>query len=1033
MKKHLSLVLFVSFCVLNACSDDDSNNTSGTTPTPSADGKCTPETYQPTCPTANTYTACSDGIVVIRNCPEGVTCENGVCPGGTEPAADCSPESFVGSCMDDSHKTVCGDDHKVTNEVCPTGTHCVSGECVSKPCDGADFVPECTDDTHYTVCKEGVVATEACEGDIQCFGGKCSEAQICDETDFVSECIDDMHYTVCKEGVVATEACEGDIQCVGGKCSEAQTCVQSDFVPECQGTEKHTICTDEGIVSSENCPEGTECSGGECLAQNPDSCDPATFTNTCDGNMRKACDGNVVTTFDCASDGLVCYQGECILASSVECDPVTFENKCIGNTVVKCGSSLTVAVPVGGIAIQYPSTVSAYDCAYDEKDSGICAVMDDIADCYRPCPSAEQSESALICDGLRYAASGKCVVSSDKKNIFIEDQDVEEVDCESKDTNMCVAGQCIMDKRIDASCSVDTDKSFCENGLLYYCYDDDGYLSDAYYRIWNCEEDGYVCVDFNSNVGCYEPCKTEGAFYFEQYDGPTGEAYRYECTMTPNGLFYIPSKAECYCVLDSKDSRLDCKLDSRGDICINTKSALEVSQCDGNIAKNVMELKIDSADGSEYKPFEYIKDCGSQTCVLSDGEALCLDTCTEEDAQSETVKKVCGLKDDEGEIYYSSRSYQCEQMNDLYYWIEGEEEYCDRGCAEDQTCKRIHESEGTSCSMDDANKCDKNIFLECRNDTWEAYDCGKLTCAISDNIEGCISLCTEEEVANPLYTCNGDYAEHQTCEAIKGGKYAKVIHVEYCEHGCDTTDGQCIKLHKDEGTTCGSSTEPIEVISKCDGSILLSCNPSMSSYDQYEWGATDCASAAQDPDAPSTEGICVIKDSYASCEPKCTASDVDSPKAQCTTDTDGNSYISRWSCVPSGENYYWERTSDSCLHGCNEGKTACLKLHDDEGKSCSLIDGASDFYESKCEGSIYLGCNGFEVNAVDCGTMSCHKDLSCYMACETVDETSHYCEDENTSVSGICIEDTEHGIKRIEKQNMDICSSGCNSATGLCK
>ena len=79
MKKHLSLVLFVIFCMLNACSDDDSHKGSEPTPIPVPDGSCTSDTYIATCPTATTYTACVDGVVVIWNCPADQICENGVC------------------------------------------------------------------------------------------------------------------------------------------------------------------------------------------------------------------------------------------------------------------------------------------------------------------------------------------------------------------------------------------------------------------------------------------------------------------------------------------------------------------------------------------------------------------------------------------------------------------------------------------------------------------------------------------------------------------------------------------------------------------------------------------------------------------------------------------------------------------------------------------------------------------------------------------------------------------------------------------
>ena len=978
MKKHLSLVLLVSFCVLNACSDDDANIP---TTEPENTGICSEGDFTATCPTATTYTACSEGIVVIRNCPNGGTCENGVCSGSEIIA--CDPETYVASCKDDSHKSVCGSENKVISEPCPVGTHCAEGECAASPCIEAEFIPECSDSTHYTICQDGFTGYEACEG---------------------------------------------DAICIEGQCTTELGCEQESYVSECQGTTQRTICSDEGVISSEDCPEGTTCSDGECKEAQP--CDSQTYVNTCNGSKRTSCDAGVVAEYDCAGDGLSCYEGECVLASTVECDPATFEDKCIGNTAVTCGSR-NINISLDGVSAFYPNMLNAYNCSSDTGYSGICAVIDGAADCYRPCVSDSQSDNASVCDGLYYAISGKCQETSDQRYVFIEDEEAEKMKCDGENVNLCVDGQCILDDKLDAACSVENDKAFCDKGNLYYCYND-GYNSEAYYRIMNCEEDGYVCAEIDSNADCYKPCTVEGSFFYEQYDSPTGEAYKYECTKTSDGLFYVPSKAECYCVIDSKDPKQICLLDNPGDICVNTQSSLEESLCDGNIAKNVMELAVESADGTENKLFEYELDCGDKTCALNENKALCLETCTEEDTEND--KRNCDLIFDEGEAYYLSKTYHCEQVNDQYYWIEDEdkEEVCPRGCAEDQSCKHIHDSERTSCSIDDSDKCDNNIFLKCNYGVWNAYDCGNNTCAVTDEFEGCFELCSDDEVDKTTDTCAGNFAEHQVCKAIDGEKYAKLSTGEYCYHGCDEAEGQCIKIHEDEGKTCGTTADPLEIYEKCANDILLNCVLSLDSPGEYVWQAIDCSYDIPS-DAPTTEGTCVTDGVIATCAPKCTAADFDVPKTQCVTDTEGYSYVSGWTCVQSGESYYWEMANEACIHGCNEGKTACLQLHDDEGKVCSSVVDDPDYYDIKCDGSIYLACNGSVVEAIDCGSLSCHKDLMCYPACESLGETAYYCKDENVSASGPCVEDAEHGVHVIDPQNDESCTSGCDSATGKCK
>ncbi|MBO4350428.1 MAG: hypothetical protein J6A01_05715 [Proteobacteria bacterium] len=961
MKKHLSLVLFVSLCVLNACSDDDSHESNSVEPTPVPDGTCSSDSYIGTCPTATTYTACADGVIVIRNCPTDLTCENGVC-GGTPLPDDCDPDNYISTCADKTHKTVCNSENKVENEACPEGTRCEGGNCVAEDsCSEDTFVPECTDGKHHTVCKDGTKDTEECEEEAICLGGECTTEISCTPGEYVSECQGEKQYTVCNESEQIESAdCEGDTICMGGECKEKEECDPLDYIGICVDETHYTACHENGYVKTFECEENTECLSGTCSPKDCTGvgceCDAASFTATCEDDKYVACENGVVTEYNCADDGMVCYQGQCSVVGMVECDANSFVDKCIGDTLVLCSKHGYEKLDNADGYVTYPDLLFAGNCAFAfEERQGICAVVNGIANCYRPCSDKEYEDHASsICGGIDSSVPGGCQESDDHKYIFTIDENAEIQYCTTDETNICKDGKCIKDDKVFTSCDPSTDKSICDGNYLYYCYDDDGYLSEPYFTMDACLLYGAECLEIDGVSDCYLPCETEGDFIYSDVDIPRGKAVRYECTNTDKGMYYIPKPAECYAIFNSEDpSYEDHDYLSNGDICVHDKTDATEGVCDGNVAKNVdlFEYRNENDDWVS-DMFEIAIDCGSKTCGVLDGKAFCAETCTAEDESNKQTKHVCSIFNDWKELEYRSLSYSCVQVDDKYFWVNDGGVSCGHGCAEDQTCKQIHSAEAMSCSevsdsefKDDGYQCDNNIFLYCYDGSVQAYNCGNQVCAKLEDTRGCFDTCAESDVGNTTDVCEDDRSSiHRECVQSSDGKSVLLDSLQYCYHGCDTANGQCIKLHEDEGKEC----DPDDTYRKCAGDVILRCEAS--SNGKFAWFAESCADFEYSPDAPSKEGTCIVDGSNPMCALKCSAADMASSKGECK-----EGYLSGWVCRQSGDTYFWDNSGLFCNHGCNDEGTDCLMIHPDEGKACS----EDEYGKSKCaDADIMLSCYG---------------------------------------------------------------------------
>ena len=1128
MRRNSALLFFVCLCVFNACGDGGDK----------LGALCSPERFISECVDENSYTFCAGNVILVNDCPDSQTCVAGAC---TDEKKACNPDTFVGACLgdnsytacvnneivtmycrgsqicaggvcknvsaagkcipgaylsvcwDDTHKSVCSESLEIVPEACPAGSKCKEGVCLEdKACVSEGFVSECTDDAHYTVCRDNQIDTEICPSGTECQGGDCIaiSEQTCVSEGFVSECTDGKHYTVCRDGVKDIAECEGDGICLGGSCTTETVCEKASFVSECQGMKQYTICTEEGKISSADCPVNTECKQGECREKISEVCDSETYINTCDGSKRIACDGGVIAEYDCAENGLVCHRGECRIAAKTECDRNHFVDKCIGDTLVYCSDD-------------HLGVVSTDNCKKLYDNSGICTTVDGVPGCYRTCSDKEVQEHATsICEpgkSIYQVVDGECVQTADNQYIFVVPPNTEAIRCDTGETDICKDGGCVKDDRLGTACNPETDVNICDGDRLYYC-DDNGR-----YKVRFCTG---KCFAINDVTDCYEPCIKEGDYYYEEDDDTDNDkAIKFECTRTDSGLYYVPREAECFKIMDSTERTLGSKgFAYSGDICVNKKSESGVSSCDGNIAKNVVNIDVKDSNNERIPtPFEISTDCGSQTCVVQDGEAFCADSCTAEDVQNEQKKYQCDLYEiGQEELAYVSQSYSCVQVGDAYYWKHTGSESCLRGCAADQSCRLVHKFEGTSACysyMDEIDyQCDDNIFLSCAySSIASAYDCGDRVCSDRGRL-GCFDTCDEADAGKMTHSCRDDnHSTHLVCTKSYG-KYAMIDYTEECAHGCNAETGQCILESNapateivcflddwndyvcrpkctaeeydsfigqcsgrsftgwicngyfwdyisswaceygcnDDNTSCQSAPDEVGKActsadkSKCIGDIYLYCD----SFGEH-YVAKDCAAEGKKCVDNGDGASCVNDDPNA-----CTKSEFDAASTKYICNDEYNE-LTQYQCKQSGENYVWVDVYNSidCDHGCNTATNECIKLHADEGKSCSNTKGDENYYADRNKGKKHLACKSGRVVAKDCGTGSCHDNFGCYEPCDTIGKHKYACSKvyngdeflEYSFTDFVCAEDSVYHLKYYEIDDDDVCEYSCNEETGVCK
>lgn len=561
---------------------------------------------------------------------------------------------------------------------------------------------------------------------------------------FVSSCQTSKRHTECVDNKIVYKSCPGNTVCDEGVCIEAlQNCSQQDYRTTCKDKMHYTHCHDEGYVETLECDTGSECVYGACHPKGCRDdgclCDAEAFASSCEGDVLVSCHRGFVMKYRCADDGLTCDEGQCKSIGMIECDEASQAGKCIGDTVVRCLDFDSVLdSPKNGLG-----NVTAINCGVLFNNAGICAIIGGEANCYPPCHEDDLKKDKIqICSDDAPSAyySGKCIRVSN--GAYALNNNLPGY-CSGDHSKMCKNNKCVENTLFETKCNPKTDKNFCDGFMLNYCNE------DGYFEVKSCALDLLheyeECLEIDGIADCYEPCKTEGDFYFsyKDYISINSEAFRYECTKTPNGLYYVPEPIKCYAILDSSGNEAGSLLSFslKGKICVQKEATATDSHCDGNVAILYDSFIIRDNDHSEIKDFEIPFDCGTQSCVVYKNKAVCADTCTAKDVGK--TKYTCTI-DDIKEVFIS-QSYRCTKVEDKYYWLLQSTSKCGHGCSEKQGCKNIHPSEGMDCSQADnidfqnnGQMCDNNIYLSCNNDNIiEAYDCGMKKCAILEDKYGC--------------------------------------------------------------------------------------------------------------------------------------------------------------------------------------------------------------------------------------------------------------------------------------------------------
>ena len=293
---------------------------------------CDPATGECSFAPANDGAPCEDGDL----CTVSEICLAGECGSGA--ALNCYDGNVctTDSCDPDVGCAYADNDNPCSDaDVCTTGDHCESGECMTTGALDCDDGNECTDDVcspsagcvyeyNQSPCDDG----NACTMEESCNGGSCFSLLPLLNCDDANSCTSDSCDP--ETGCIHDPASEGDA-CPEGTCYQGTCCA-----PACEGK----LCGDDGCGGScgdctgqqELCVEGAcvcqpACDGMDC---GDDGC--AGTCGECPGMQDLCVEGACVCQADC--DGKFCGDDGCA-GSCGDCPPG--ESCQEGQCEVKCG------------------------------------------------------------------------------------------------------------------------------------------------------------------------------------------------------------------------------------------------------------------------------------------------------------------------------------------------------------------------------------------------------------------------------------------------------------------------------------------------------------------------------------------------------------------------------------------------------------------------------------------------------------------------------------------------------------------------
>ena len=622
-----------------------------------------------------------------------------------------------------------------------------------------------------------------------------------------SVCVSDTVLITCDDGQMNIAPCaqcnnlDGESQCIVAVLDDE--CAPEDFFPVCHDDNTKLRCAEDGdsalggkLVASACDGDTPDCIMGECVLRPvlgapcgddaPDYCSDNNRLLYCkDGKyVAKACGGK-----SCSMRNVQGHiHGDCTVGA---CDDI--------------GERLPVesqgALPLHDGCAAGDGLFYSWNCARTQYglgewflESGLLACMDShVHRCEGTAPLTSESlclgsDTMLSCDGAEWveAACTQCVEVDKTRSVCIDEgaacdpADQRNICWDAhtamrclsdgqgghayapftcpRDANTCVWGGHCVDKEAPSGgkpCKQGQTFACGEDGALYYC-DGGNYL-------WRMERDcsanNAACSEFVAQSGALQAqcskgtCDTLGAVKYadvlcrEHMGGGYDHTYLARCDLTLDGsLQWMDHFApEGFCTDDGM--HVECNIHG-------VPIVREVEKCtnidEGDDIKP--EIEEGPAEGDDCDPGSFV----ASVCA-PDGRALV-----------------------------------CEE--DVVVAV---------GCAaENPVCKRgqcVVAEEGAECGNRFVEHCDQDKALYCEDRKVRALDCTGIqgtNCGVSvGGVADCYQGCSE--VGEIVSACDIEWyqrpvSRQYTCQKLRNGEYGAVYTgTEACDHGCDSTSGQC--------------------------------------------------------------------------------------------------------------------------------------------------------------------------------------------------------------------------------------------------
>ena len=750
-------------------------------------------------------------------------------------------------------------------------------------------------------------------------------------------------------------------------CHNEDKCT-NDFRAVCKDGNTREVCTN-GKIEYKTCPEDSVCRGGKCICDDFEGCclesEKGEKSYQCfEGSSKTVSKAMICGADSEKGDGFyswkpveneveICVRGcddetgKCFKNDEKEgqsCDD-TYKTHCEDNKVFSCDENKI-----------FVDDCSDAECLEPEGDG--------VPFCANFCKSADKGKSKTECIKSPYEdveshetlydyyyVTSECIEVTDKsgKKHYVTKK-TQDMYCE----HGCDKDGCKKLHHKEYTSCDESVKDSCDNNIALYCNGfDDGFI----YEAEACEEPK-KCHEYDLDedyhiAGCYEFCTAADVGKERKVECGTNDKEVQKCTQAGDKYIWDTSVAcsevctasqegstrpvQCYDVdltydectkieenfylWQAKTKPCEEGCDSLTDRCYVPKTTDEckhsefIQKCDGASVVSCMEgkrIKEDCTKTTWTLDNDYFKGTLTGTCVEDEEEVYCDFACKPEEESQH--RAVC---DEDNWLY----GYRCVKLQTGTYYWKYYQEYCSHGCnGTHDGCVRLHEDEGKPCDDSYQSKCVNNLPLNCSDEIVSGFDCSGETpvCSMVNTRAACSSQCSEEDVNNPVLTCetvntalNWGYMNDSKC-VKEGSLYSPHMNSELCYHGCEN-DHSCHHIDPSEGKYCDSSYH-----SYCDNNILHGCD---SSSDKTY--ILDCTSIKQ---------TCVSNEEKAECVYQCTQADQDAGtiKDVCVNRFDGQFESQQVVCVQSSDYegvHMWSNGGETtwCENGCNLDTGRCIE------------------------------------------------------------------------------------------------------------